>query len=220
MGVMDSYKPPSAAPSSDVPSSGVMSTYKPPAPVTPSAPATQGWQSANEGVLPALRDYGLAGIDDLTLGAAKAHLPADVGQMIAQAHSNLGPMDPILSAAAYGFGPGKILGPIGRSLGGAGVGGVAAEGALAGGANAAVGTQDPSLGGVAKGAGQGAALGLGAGTVGSLLGKLLSSPGSVNPQAAEAATKQASKEYLRRRKEHSGEFNSNRRRYFQSYAKP
>jgi hypothetical protein len=144
--------------------------------------------SADEGVLPALRDYGLAGLDDITLGAARAHLPTSVGNMIAQAHSNLGPMDPILGAAAYTAGPGKLLGPAGRALGGSGVAGTMAEGMLAGGANAAVGSQDPSLSGIAAGAGQGAALGAAAGLAGKGLQKLVATPGSVDPAVAEAAT--------------------------------
>ena len=44
--------------------------------------------SADEGILPAARDYGLAGLDDLTLGYG---VPNALKEATARAQSNLGP---------------------------------------------------------------------------------------------------------------------------------
>lgn len=139
--------------------------------------------SANEGVFPAIRDYALAGADDLTLGALGAHTPTSLGNMIKQAHSNLGPMDYVESGAAYGLGPGKVLAPIGKAIGGAGIGGMAAEGALAGGISSGVQGDNPLTG-----AATGAALGGAAGLVGKGVGKAFDKPGSVDPAQAVAST--------------------------------
>lgn len=121
--------------------------------------------SADEGVFPALRDYALAGWDDLTLGLG---VPSSLKDATARAQSNLGPMSYITGAAAYGLGPGKLLGPVGQAIGAyspvaKGVAGMAAEGALAGGASAEghgtdVGTgalEGGILGGTAGGVGKG-----------------------------------------------------------------
>jgi hypothetical protein len=156
MGAFDDYQ----APATRAPKSGgAFSDYQgaPPAPtVAPSTALNMGglpdWlgkegqggsaiQSANEGVLPALRDYALAGADDLTFGAAQGWGPKNIGDMIARAHANLGPMDYVEQAGAYGLGPGKfnVGGKIADLMGGgrlARVGGSAAESATASGLGA------------------------------------------------------------------------------------
>jgi hypothetical protein len=134
-----------------------------------------GWQSADEGILPAARDYGLAALDDLTLGYG---VPSGLKAATAQAQSNLGPMSYVTGAATYGLGPGKILGPAGEAIGALspvakGAAGMVAEGALAGGASGlSHGTGDPFTD-VATGALEGGALGGAAGTVGAGIGKLM-----------------------------------------------
>ena len=145
------------------------------------------YQSADEGIFPALRDYALAGADDLTLGGLKTIAPKSVGDMIVQAHSNLGPMGYVEGAAAYGLGPGKVLAPIAKGLAGAGVAGMATEGALAGGGSTIAGG-DVSPWDVAKGAAGGAALGGAAGLAGKGIQKLGATPGSIDPAAAVADT--------------------------------
>jgi hypothetical protein len=146
--------------------------------------------SADEGILPAARDYSLAALDDLTLGLG---VPSALKSATAQAQSNLGPMSPITSAALYAVGPGKVLGPAGRAIGGAGVGGVAAEGALAGGTSGlSQGTGNP-LTDVVTGALEGGVMGGAAGILGkgvnAGLQKAFGRPGSVDPEAAITATK-------------------------------
>jgi hypothetical protein len=136
--------------------------------------------SADEGVLPAARDYSLAALDDLTLGMG---VPNALKGATAQAQSNLGPMGYVTSAALYGAGPGKFLGPAGRAIGGAGIGGVAAEGALAGGISGAAHGDNPLTSGL-EGAVGGGILGGAAGKLGGLGARA----GSVDPQAAIAST--------------------------------
>jgi hypothetical protein len=151
--------------------------------------------SADEGILPAARDYALAGLDDLTLGYG---VPSALKSATAQAQSNLGPMSYVTGAATYGLGPGKVLGPAGEAIGALspvakGAASMAAEGALAGGASGlSHGTGDPFSdvatgvleGGVLGGATAGLAKGANAG-----LQKAFGSPGSIDPAAAITATK-------------------------------
>ena len=92
---------------------------------------------------------------------------------------------------AYAVGPGKFLGPAGAAIGGAGLGGVAAEGALAGGLASGFGsdfnpvsTGAGAVGGAALGA---AAHGLTTGA-NAALQKTLGKPGTVDPAAAIAST--------------------------------
>ena len=152
------------------------------------------YQSADEGVFPALRDYALAGADDLSLNTLRSVAPKSVGDAIAQAHSNLGPMDYVTGAATYGLGPGKVLAPIGRAIGGAGIGGMAAEGALAGGIGGGASNDDNPLWGSVKGAAGGALLGGAAGGVGAGIAKLGAKPGVIDPQAAVDATTQVTRD--------------------------
>ena len=151
------------------------------------------YQSADEGIFPALRDYALAGADDLTLGGLKTIAPKSVGDMIVQAHSNLGPMGYVEGAAAYGLGPGKVLAPIAKGLAGTGIAGMATEGALAGGGSTIAGG-DVSPWDIAKGAAGGAALGGVAGglTKGVNAGstKMFGTPASIDPAAAAANLEQ------------------------------
>ena len=110
----------------------------------PATPGTGLGASVDEGVIPALRDYGLSALDAASFG----YLPGKMGMgpAVAQAHHNLGPiMDPIAQGIGYAAGPGKIIGPLARGaagLGGlTGVGGsmtaAGLEGATAGGLGAA-----------------------------------------------------------------------------------
>jgi hypothetical protein len=103
--------------------------------------------SANEGPLQALRDYGLVGLDAGTLGWG---VPKSLQAATAQAHENLGAMNPITEAAAYGFGPGKVAGAMGL---GKTLVGMAGEGALAGAASGAAKNYDtdPTTGAVVGG---------------------------------------------------------------------
>ena len=137
----------------------------------------------------------LAGLDHLGMGLGTKNpfmaMPEQFKQDVAQSHQNLGLLDYPLAAAAYAVGPGKILGPAGAAIGGSGIGGMAAEGALAGGASSAI--QDPTnLSGIAGGALTGGALGAGAGvlTKGANAGlqKAFGKPGTVDPAAAIAST--------------------------------
>lgn len=160
----------------------------------PGASSTQSKPAALGGVTdPA--NWALAGLDHLGMGLATKNpfmaMPEQFKQDVAQSHQNLGLLDYPLAAAAYAVGPGKILGPAGAAIGGSGIGGIAAEGALAGGASSAI--QDPTnLSGIAGGALTGGALGAGAGvlTKGANAGlqKAFGKPGAVDPAAAIAST--------------------------------
>jgi hypothetical protein len=119
---------------------------KPPAAPTPAAPAPPpggsdldpNWKPSGnglidflmrpraktEGVGEALKDAGLSALDAGTFGYG---VPNAWQGAAAQAHQNLGVLDPAVEAAAYTLGPGKILGPIAR--GAAGLTGLGATGA-------------------------------------------------------------------------------------------
>jgi hypothetical protein len=133
-------------------------------------------------------------------------MPSQLGQDVSAAHQGLGWMDYPLSAAAYAVGPGKVFGPAGKAIseagsalpglagkviGGAG-GAIGAEGALAGGTSAAIADPTNPMG-VLEGAGTGYALGRGAGAltggVNAGLQKAFGAPGSIDSEAAIAATK-------------------------------
>ena len=160
----------------------------------PGTSSTQSKPAALGGVTdPA--NWALAGLDHLGMGLGTKNpfmaMPEQFKQDVAQSHQNLGLLDYPLAAAAYAVGPGKILGPAGAAIGGSGIGGMAAEGALAGGASSAI--QDPTnLSGIAGSALTGGALGAGAGvlTKGANAGlqKAFGKPGTVDPAAAIAST--------------------------------
>ena len=103
-------------------------------------------------------------------------------------------MSYVTGAAAYGLGPGKVLGPAGEAIGALspvakGAASVAAEGALAGGASGlSHGTGDP-ISDVGRGAIEGGVLGGVAGSLGVGVQKALSKPpGSIDPAAAIVST--------------------------------
>lgn len=126
--------------------------------------------SADEGVLPALRDYSLAGLDDVTMGLGPKLLGLTGAAQ--QAQQNLGPMGYVTGAATYGLGPGKVLGPAGKAIGALSpvakpVVSAAAEGALAGGGWSGMHGGDPVTGALT-----GAALGGAGSAVGAGIGKL------------------------------------------------
>ena len=179
---------PSASSAAPAASSNPFDQFDPKAAPTQSKPAALGGVTD-----PA--NWALAGLDYLGMGLATKNpfmaLPEQFKQDVAQSHRNLGLLDYPLAAAAYAVGPGKILGPAGAAIGGSGIGGIAAEGALAGGASSAI--QDPTnLSGIAGGALTGGALGAGAGvlTKGANAGlqKAFGKPGAVDPAAAIAST--------------------------------
>jgi hypothetical protein len=63
-----------------------------------------------EDPLSAARDYALSAADAATFG----HLPSALTPSIAQAHANLGALDPLATTIGYAAGPGKIIGPLTR----------------------------------------------------------------------------------------------------------
>ena len=195
MGVMDSYKPPSAAPSSDVPSSGVMSTYKPPVPAAaaaapepiylePRSLSQAGSDIANFGRVAA----NTLGIGDSLLASQRAinadimsnanpsnAIPANLAAekaKTAQASQDIGPA---ASFAANLVGAAPVAGATGKTLGtalapytGKWLGGVLGSAGESAGvaAGSAAGRGDP-MGQAALIAGAGgAALGLPGGVVG------------------------------------------------------
>ena len=96
-----------------------------------------------------------------------------------------------IDVAGYAMGPGKLLGPAGAALGGAGIGGVAAEGAMAGGLSGGFSSDfDPmrTAGNATVGAGLGALAGLAPKGINAGLTKALGKPGTVDPAAAIAST--------------------------------
>ena len=89
---------------------------------------------------------------------------------------------------AYAVGPGKLLGPVAAAMTGGPIAAGVAEGAMAGGLSSGFGSNfDPTSTGM--GAAGGAALGGVAGGIGKGVAKLGATPGSVDPEAAIAATK-------------------------------
>jgi hypothetical protein len=89
---------------------------------------------------------------------------------------------------AYAVGPGKLLGPAAAAMTGGPIAAGVAEGAMAGGLSSGFGSNfDP--GSTATGAVTGGALGGVAGGIGKGVAKLGATPGSIDPEAAIAATK-------------------------------
>ena len=143
-------------------------------------------------------NWALAGLDHLGMGLGTKNpfmdMPDQLKQDVAQAHQNLGLADYPLAVAAYAVGPGKIFGPAGKLIGGAGIGGTIAEGALAGGASSVIADPTNPIGAL-YGAAGGAALGGAAHGLGKVVDagvqKAFGSPGAVDPAAAVATTQAA-----------------------------
>ena len=90
---------------------------------------------------------------------------------------------------AYAVGPGKLLGPAAAAVTGGPIAAGVAEGAMAGGLSSGFGSNfDPSA--TATGAATGGVLGGVAGGIGKGVAKLGATPGSIDPVAAIAKTKQ------------------------------
>jgi len=123
-------------------------------------------QFMNESYAQEAKDLALSGGDYALLGQGKRLAPS-LADAIQQAHQNLGYADYGVGAAAYALGPGKILKPLAAGLGG----GIATEGALAGG----ISGFDPNapVSSTLEGAGGGAALGYGAGKLGNIAGNVV-----------------------------------------------
>jgi len=122
-----------------------------------------------EDPLSAARDYGLSALDAATFGYGPAKLGLE--SQTAQAHANLGLMDPLAQGVGYAVGPGKILGPVARGLTGGGVLAAGAEGAGAGALGAYGHGEDPTTGAL-MGGGLGLAGGVGSKVLNSVAGKL------------------------------------------------
>jgi hypothetical protein len=125
------FKPAASAPAAPTASSWDDSIMN--ALTKPATPPASRWASADEGVLPAMRDYGLSAYDAATLGYG---VPSALKGAVAQAHQNLGPMDPAAQMIGYMALPGRILGPLAGKVAGAagltGLGGSIAAGGLEG----------------------------------------------------------------------------------------
>jgi hypothetical protein len=80
-----------------------------------------------EDPLSAARDYGLSAFDAATFGYGPSQL--GLQSQTAQAHANLGLLDPLAETIGYAAGPGKILGPLARGAVGVAAPAVAAPGA-------------------------------------------------------------------------------------------
>ena len=96
-----------------------------------------------------------------------------------------------IDVAGYAMGPGKLLGPAGAALGGAGIGGMTAEAAMAGGLSGGFESDfDPmrTAGNATVGAGLGALAGLVPKGINAGFTKALGKPGTVDPAAAIAST--------------------------------
>lgn len=150
--------------------------------------------TADEGLIPAVRDLGLSSADYLALNQLKRVVPTSVGDLIVQAHQNLGYADPVVGAASYlmpGIGPAKYLKAGTEALGmsglGVGLGGKVAEGALAGG----ISGFDPSapISSTLEGAGGGAVLGGAAHGIGKVANVAVNSALNSAPTSAAANSK-------------------------------
>ena len=69
-------------------------------------------RAKTEDVIPAAMDTGLSLLDASTFGYGPQWLGAQ--KQAAQAHANLGIMDPLVQGIGYAVGPGKVLGPLAR----------------------------------------------------------------------------------------------------------
>jgi hypothetical protein len=122
-----------------------------------------------ENPLEAARDYGLSAYDAATFGYG---VPNSMQPSVAQAHANLGLMDPVAESLGYAVGPGKILGPLARGIVGTAAPAVtgaskAAQFAGSVGAGALEGTTAGGLGAAGHGGDAGdIALGAGVGALG------------------------------------------------------
>ena len=115
----------------------------------------QSWRDwATKTYSPTATDYGNAALDDVSMGSAD-YMQAGYGgedvdkirQRTAASQAALGPMGPIVNAATYVAGPGKILGPLAAIGKGAKAGVGAVRAAIEGGAAGAISSEGHDLGG-------------------------------------------------------------------------
>jgi hypothetical protein len=114
----------------------------------------QSWRDwATKTYSPSLKDFGSAAADDVSMGSAdyaQSKLSgediAKIRQRTAQSKEALGPMGPIVNAASYVAGPGKVLGPLAAIGKGAKVGVKAGRAALEGFGAGAISSEGHDLG--------------------------------------------------------------------------
>lgn len=138
-------------------------------------------RAKTEGFIPAATDAGLSFSDALSFGQIPKALGAQ--QQTAQAHANLGLIDPLVQGMGYAAGPGKILGPLARGVVGTAAPALTEAGApLAariGGSMAAGGLEGTAAGGLGA-AGHGGDIGQGA-IMGALTGTAAGAFGGSGP---------------------------------------